>query len=401
MKFKSPYYGWIICAATATIFTITYGLRYAQGVFLVPIRDDLQWSTTATAAALSTFYWVAGSSYLSAGKLMQKFGVRKVMLLAGILFGAGAILCSTIQTPWQFYLYWGVIAAFGSGLLYIVPNIVLTRFFRQHRGKAVGWGSIGINLGTIFFVPLVGWGILHYGWRAVYAGFGALLLITVPLIGYFIFRESPESMELKVNGSGTNAQTTSATLYKTIKTRRFLFPMLSYTLVSCSLVGFLTFTVPHILELGITPVVAASMFGIIGIAGAVGSFGWGFVSDGIGRRKTIFILSGGLAISLVFEGLAPANIVMLCALIALNGLLYGGLPEQYVAFLADTFGTREGSLFGCFMFAGSVGGGVGPLIGGIFADLTGEYVATLTYLGICAGIGTALMAFYPLRSKNA
>jgi MFS family permease len=80
--------------------------------------------------------------------------------------------------------------------------------------------------------------------------------------------------------------------------------------------------------------------------------------------------------------------VILYAWVTLYGLSYGGIPEQYAAIVADHFKSKgDISLFGYLMFTGSIGGATFPLIAGYLCDLTGNYYASLIFLG-CGMLGT-------------
>jgi MFS family permease len=99
----------------------------------------------------------------------------------------------------------------------------------------------------------------------------------------------------------------------------------------------------------------------------------------------------------------PPNITLLYAWATLYGVTYGGLPEQYAAIVADYFGSKYGpSLFGVIFFTGAVGGGLLPLIGGYLTELTGNYSATLIFLGIsmCVSVATILPVKSPTRKAS-
>jgi MFS family permease len=174
----------------------------------------------------------------------------------------------------------------------------------------------------------------------------------------------------------------------------------SYFFTVGVIISLLTFVVPHIIDLGIDSLLASSAFGMIGVMSAVGSFIFGIISDWIGRKYTIIVCATGIAFSIFISTIIPSNITMLYVWATLYGLTYGGLPEQYATMVADYFGTKHGpSLFGIIFFMGSLGGGLLPLIGGYLADLTGNYYATLVFLGfgMCVAVATILPVKPPRR----
>ncbi|MEE9510183.1 MAG: MFS transporter, partial [Candidatus Bathyarchaeia archaeon] len=141
------YYGWIIFLMSVLTYLFMYGLRYSMGVFFVPLQDQFGWTNAMTTGAVTTFFWVYGLSGIFVGRLLERIGVRKSMFVGGLLLGSGGVLSSLVNDLWQLYVTWGVIAAMGASILYILPNMILARFFLKNRGKAIGWSSIGISLG--------------------------------------------------------------------------------------------------------------------------------------------------------------------------------------------------------------------------------------------------------------
>ena len=161
----------------------------------------------------------------------------------------------------------------------------------------------------------------------------------------------------------------------------------------------LTFVVPHMINIGISPIDASGAFGVIGVMSAVGSIIFGFFSDRFGRKRTIVVTTGLIALAFGVSTLIPANLTMLYAWAILYGLSYGGAPEQYAAIVTDYFGTTHNTtLFGLVTLAGGIGGGLFPLIGGWVVDQTGDYYLTLLVLG--AGMAMASLLASSLKDPN-
>ena len=405
------FYGWLIFLATVLSYMFMYGLRYSVGVFFVPLQNEFGWTSAMTAGTVTVFFWVYGFTALFIGRLCERIGVRLTISLGGLLLGVGGILASFTGDLWHLYVAWGIFAAIGSSILYTIPNMVLGRFFQKHRGKAVGWSSIGISAAQAILVPFAAWAIIQYGWRPAFIILGVFVLVGVSLPGYLIFRESPESIGLgkdgikatfqeeKVNVSREDIGAVGWTAKDALRTRSFRLILVSYFFQVGGVVSLLTFVVPHIIRLGIDPLAASTAIGVIGVMSAIGSFIFGFVSDLIGRKYTIALTTGGIAISMLVSTIIPPNIILLYAWVTLYGLTYGGAPEQYAAIVTDYFGSRKDiSLFGYVMFAGALGGGLFPLVGGYLSDLTGGYYASLLFLGV--GMLGALLTILPVEQPE-
>ena len=56
-----------------------------------------------------------------------------------------------------------MIAATGAAALYVIPTVILSRFFLRKRGRAVGWSSMGVSVGQATIVPVVANLIVAWG----------------------------------------------------------------------------------------------------------------------------------------------------------------------------------------------------------------------------------------------
>jgi MFS family permease len=397
------YYGWVVFAVTFLIYAFMYGLRYSIGVFFTPIQQEFGWSTATTASAVTVFFWVYALAAPIVGSLAGRIGVRKTVLIGGLLLGGGGALVSQVQELWQLYLYWGVIAAFGAAALYVIPTMALSRFFLRKRGRAVGWASVGVSVGQAILVPLVGVAIQTYGWRAAILGLGSVVVVVTSVVGYLFLREDPESMGLHVDGVEPGAPLEPETYPEpsaVLSSSTFRLIVLSYFFAVGGIISILTFVVPHMIRMGLTPLQASGAFGVIGAMSAAGSFLFGFASDRLGRKKTILVTTVGIAVSFFVASVLPSDLTLLYAWAVLYGLTYGGCPEQYAALISDYYGNRHATtLFGLLTLGGGIGGGLFPLIGGWLVDLTGGYFWTLILLG--CGMGAAaltIIAAPPPRS---
>jgi MFS family permease len=391
-----------------------FGLRYSVTVFFMPLQKEFGWTSAMTAGSVTAFFWIYGVAALFLDRLYRSLGVRKIVFLGGILLGVGGILCSFASELWHLYASWGILAAVGSSILYTVPTMVLGRFFEKHRGKAVGWSSIGVSIGQAALVPFAAWIIANFGWRPAYITLSSLVMAGVAVPGYFIFRENPESLGLKKDGGNLTREEEEQTSqvqrtegWKTsdaLRNRSLILILVSYFFLVGTTISMLTFVVPHIIRLGVDPLLASTAMGVIGFMSAIGSFMFGLVSDWMGRKYTIAMLSAGIATAMFVSTIIPPDMIALYAWVTLYGLTYGGAPEQYAAIVTDYFGARKDiGLFGYVMFAGAMGGGLFPLIGGYLSDMTGSYYASLTYLGVgmvCSTI-TILLAKPPKAPESS
>ena len=395
------YYGWVIFGITFFIYMFMYALRYSVGIFFEPIRNEFGWTNAMTASGVTIFFWVYAVSAPLVGQLARKIGVRKTVFLGGLLLGGGGVILSQITALWQLYLAWGVIAAMGSAALYVVPTMVLSKFFHKKRGSTVGWSSVGVSAGQAIIIPQVAKLIPSWGWRPSMLFLGILVISTTSVIGFLFLREDPEELGLYPDGADKPPREVHEDMVSVDWSPKAATGNMSFRLVALSyffclggVISIMTFVVPHMINIGISSVQASAAFGIIGVMSAVGSFLFGFFSDKYGRKWTIVVTTGLLALTFGVATVIPANLTMLYAWTVLYGLSYGGAPEQYAAIVTDYFGTTHSTtLFGLLTLVGGIGGGLFPLIGGWLVDQTGNYYSTLMFLAVGMGLAATLAFF--------
>jgi len=163
---------------------VANGLYFSFSVFLVPLVEEFRWSRGLTAGALSLSTIVQGLLAPVAGILVDRFGPRRVILTGTVLLSGASLLGATVHTPWELYLYTGVLAAGGLVGLGPVPmGVLLSRWFLERRGRAVGVAFSGMGFGVFVTGPLAQWLIASLGWRIASAvlGVGALCIL-VPIV---------------------------------------------------------------------------------------------------------------------------------------------------------------------------------------------------------------------------
>ncbi len=140
-------------------------------------------------------------------------------------------------------------------------------------------------------------------------------------------------------------------------------------------------------DLGHHPMVAASMFSLIGAAAIVGAMVMGHLSDQHGRRKwlsfayhirgvgfAIVILSMGVS----FLGIPPLGLPALLLGVTLVGFSWNATVSITAAYVSDRFGVaRLGTIYGTMFAVMPLGGGLGAFLGGLFYDIRGTYDVAL------------------------
>ncbi|MGH8667816.1 MAG: MFS transporter, partial [Burkholderiales bacterium] len=173
-------------------------LHHAFGGYVAVLQDDRGWSKTALSGAAALQQMEAAILGPVLGWVMDRFGPQGVIRIGIFLFGGGFMLLSRIETLLEFYAAF-ILVALGSSLCGFFPlNVALINWFERKRARALSAMSLGLALGGIF-VPVVGWSLVTYGWRATAFASGVLAIVAgFPLA--LVIRRRPEDYGETVDG---------------------------------------------------------------------------------------------------------------------------------------------------------------------------------------------------------
>ncbi len=374
---------------TACIIAIQALPIYTFGVFLVPLTTKFNWERGALSGAYSVYMLSSGFLALLSGRLSDKYGPRILVILGGILTGIGFLLLSQINSLWQVYLIWGLFMGIGVSCCFIPLLSTIPKWFTKRRGLAIGLTVAGFGLGGIISPPLAQWLIATYDWRQSYLILGVITLIIIVPLAQFL-KHSPQRIGLKPYGGNEaveDKQSLAAgglSLKQAIKTSRFwILGLIRFLFFFCVQVTIIHI-IPHAIDIGISPITAASITSIVAGASVIGRLSMGFISDKIGGR--LILIACIFLAALAFLWLLFAKEIWTLYIFAvIFGLGYGGIVVLETVITAELFGLRSlGVILGGLMLLETVGMALGaPLAGSIF-DATGDY--DLAFL-ICTIIG--------------
>ncbi|MBI4295401.1 MAG: MFS transporter [Chloroflexi bacterium] len=414
MKRKPIFYGWVIAVASLVWMSISYGTRFSFSVFYPAILDYFGWSRAYTASILSVNLVVYGLTAPVAGVLVDKFGIRKVLIAGGILLLLGTAGASQAREVWQFYLTYGVLTAAGTCMVGFTPTVtILSNWFVRKRGMAMGINGAGVAVAFVWST-FAAYFISRYGWSNAYLVMAAMIaFIVLPLV-IFVPRTRPQDMGLLPDGDSekeAKAEVQAAqravvdkkwaatdwTLLRAMKSYRF-WAIFSTNLFifGFGLMLVSTHQVKFLEDVGMGSTLAVAIYGLYGIVYVLGEF-CGFLSDRVGR-EIAFTVGGmvailGVAILLLTGGTSPAWLLVLYAIAF--GLGMGLIGPTSSAVVADIFqGKAFGAIYGFALVGFAVGGFFGPWLGGWIHDVTGSYTIAfiLAILSLGAGIASVWIA---------
>lgn len=380
IRSKKPgfFYGYVIVAAAFSIVIIAHGAQYTFGIFFKPILTEFGWTSAATSGAFSLYLVLWGLLSIFVGRLNDSFGPRIVMTASGFFLGLGYLLMSQVSVLWQLYLFYGVIIAIGMSGAWVPLISTVPKWFVKRRGLMTGIVTSGSGIGTILLSLAASRLISVYGWRISYMIVGSGVLVLLMLAAQFLRRDPQQIGQLpygedETKGESLNAQAREFSLQEAIRTGQFWLVCAIFLCFGFILYTIMVHIVPHAIDLGISPIIAANIIVIIGGVNAVGRIIIGYSSDRIGVKPSLLISFILMGIALLWVMVAK-EVWMFYLFAIIFGFGYGGLATLTSMVTAELFGLRSlGAIVGVVMFSFTLGGAIGPLLAGSIFDISGSY----------------------------
>jgi MFS family permease len=137
---------------------------------------------------------------LLAGAVIDRIGVRWVILSGVVLSGISLLLMGSITKLWQYEILC-IVQVLGYVLAGPISNqVLITRWFHARRGRAMGYAYLGLGLGGVVSPLLVDFLIRTIGWRHALESIGLLILAVLIPVGIWITRSTPADLGLSPDG---------------------------------------------------------------------------------------------------------------------------------------------------------------------------------------------------------
>lgn len=383
---------WVVVGISFINVALAYGLNFSFSIFFVAILEEFRWNRASIAGAFSLSSLIIGAGSWLGGKLVDRFGPRKILIGGSILLSLSTVASGWIQEVWHLYLTFGILAAIGTCSLGWVPNsVILSNWFVRNRGTMVGIAFSGDGIGILIFGLVTQYLISGFGWRTAYMLLGLMvLIILVPLNcvqrnwpsekeGQSKYDRSNRSIKINDQNKKTYSERDERgdwTLASSMKTLPFWSLFFSFFLIPLGIFPVMIHQVAYIIDQGYSKLMAASIFGIIGLLSSGGRLLFGALSDRMGRDKAVtwsFICSIMGILVLLFLPLFK-TMFWLYLYAILFGISFGARSPIIAAMMADLYqGKHFGSIYGFIMIGNGIGGALGPWLGGYLYDLTGSY----------------------------
>src|SRR5262245_46646831 len=194
------HYAWVIALVTFLVMLITAGVRATPGLFMVPLEAEFGWSRALISASIAVNIALFGLIGPFAASVMDRWGLRRVVLGALALMAAAVALSSRMSSEWQFFLLWGVVVGGATGVTAMVlAAVVSTRWFDARRGLVMGMLSAANATGQLIFLTPLAAVVESSSWRVAALIVATSAAIVFVLVWLFM-RDRPADLGLRPYG---------------------------------------------------------------------------------------------------------------------------------------------------------------------------------------------------------
>jgi MFS family permease len=408
MKLRKIHPAWFAAGVTFLTLVATAGFRSAPSVLVVPLEASFGWSRDDISLAIAINVLLFGLTAPFAAALMERFGIRRVVMTALTTVGTGAFSTIFMTKPWHLIGLWGVVVGVGTGSMALVfAATIANRWFMKSRGLVIGALTAATATGQLIFLPGLSALANNVGWKAVSITVACGAFVMVPLIFIFL-KERPSSAGVTPYGAPegwiepelvkTNAgRLAIQTLKEASKVRDFWYLIGSFFVCGLSTSGLIgTHFIPAAHDHGMGEVTAASLLALVGVFDVVGTIFSGWLTDRYDPRKLLFVyyffrgLSLFLLPSILFATVHPSTLVF----VIFYGLDWVATVPPTVLLCRQVLGPERATVvYGWVFAAHQIGGSAAAFGAALLHTKFGDY-ASAFYL---SGLMCVFTSYFVLR----
>jgi OFA family oxalate/formate antiporter-like MFS transporter len=371
------------------------GSVYSWSIFRKPLEEELNISATQSLLPFTVALVFYAILMPITGFYIPRLGTRVVTAVGGIVVGLGYLLSSFATHIGMIVLTYGVIAGMGMGIAYGVPMVVVSRWFPDKKGLAVGLTIIGFGLSPLITAPLANHLISLYTVRPTLRILG--IILTVIILGISITMKLPPKDWYPPSHSSAPTSTVALSYPgNMLKSQSFYGLWICYaigTLIGLSAIGISSPVGEEIINLDAG--LAASSVSLFALCNGISRPLFGWLSD---RFKPHYVAIAAYTLILIAcvlmvnaqEGQVATYLIAFCLFwFCLGGWLALAPTTTLRFFNPDQYAQNYGIVFTAY----GVGALIGTLVTGQIRDWFGTYTYGFYPMAALAIIGIVIANF--------
>ena len=408
MSKKKIHPAWFAVGVTFLTLVTAAGFRSASSVLIIPLEDAFGWGREQISLAIAINVLVYGLVAPFAAALMERFGIRKVVMSALTSVSIGSALTMFMSAPWQLIALWGFVIGISTGSLALVfAATVANRWFVEKRGIVIGVLTASSATGQLIFLPGLSYLAEMNGWKSVSSTIALVSIALVPIIWIFLKERpsdagvlpygAPENWSAPAKNSMNAGSLAIDTLKQASKKKDFWYLVGSFFVCGLSTSGLIgTHFIPAAHDHGMGTTTAASLLALVGVFDLVGTIASGWLTDRYDPRKLLFFYYGlrGLSLfllpSILFASVHPSTLVF----VIFYGLDWVATVPPTIMLCRTILGPERATVvYGWVFAAHQIGGSIAAFGAAVLRVQFGDY-AVAFYI---SGLMCLITSYYVLQ----
>lgn len=367
---------------SSILIQLCLGIAYIWSVFQTGIAESVFHGDHAAAGlTFSLLLAMLTIGSVIGGKLAEKISTRAVVLIGGVLLSAGFFLASFVsaRSPWTLWLTYGVMGGVGMGFTYSTTIACAQKWFPHKKGLVTGLIVSALGFGGVVFTPIVEWMIQRFGGQGAgepktFLMLSFIFLIVCTIGGIFLFNP-PADKKPQAEDIANHTPTAALSPSQMLITPQYYLLTAAMMLSCIGGLMMIGFAKPIAVAKGLAETATAGVL-IISVCNSFGRLFWGFISDRMGRRPAVMILTIGSALCSLLVTFAQGYAIYV--LIGLIGFFYGGILGTFPVFTADLFGPKNIAVnYGFVLLGFGAGAVISSSVAGYYKNLAGQDISKM------------------------
>ena len=381
-----------LCASLVAMIMIA-NLQYAWTLFVEPLQEGTGWRLSDIQGAFALFIlfqtWVQPLD----GWLIDRFGPRGFISIAGLLCGLGwAGLGYATTLPMLYTMY--CIAGIGAAFVYSGSIGSALKWFKERRGLASGIMAAGFGGGTALFIPLISSMIATNGYQTTFIATGLVQGFVIVIVAQFLRHPpvQPATVPTPIAAGASQLGKRHFTTGEMLRMPQFYVMYVMFVLMATGGLLVTANAGPMARSWGLTAA-ALTLAATLGpLANGASRIFWGWASDRLGRETTMIIAFLLQAVCL-FLVVAVGQIsgAWFAFTLVLVYFTWGEIYSLFPSTAADYFGTRHAtSNYAVLYTAKGVASIIGGWVGALLYEQSGSWAMGFYGSAVMALIAAAM-----------
>lgn len=401
------FYGWwVVAAAFLNLFFVVGIIFYGFPVFYASFVESLGFSRAQLTQGFLLGFLLVGLPFgLLAGAAIDRIGARWVILAGTAFVTISLLLMARMTKLWQ-YEALCILEVLGYVLAGPIANQVLvSRWFRARRGRAMGFAYLGLGAGGVVAPLLANYLVRTCGWRHALEVVALTLMAVVFPVGIWVTRSTPEEFGLLPDGEAPGnspnlpaTDTVSRSVVEAVRTANFWLILLGSTLAIGAIGAVIQHFILFLQDQGYSATLASRFSTALLAASLAGRILVGYAVDRVRKKNAMALFYFLLGASVPLLGMA-AQPAAAWTFALVFGFSMGADYMLVPLVMAESFGTASlGKLLALVIMGYSLGQWGLPWIVGKLFDARHNYDLGWKITALAAMLGG--LATYAVSSRR-